>query len=388
VHRHGRARVATGTALIPELRRFCTLLACLAWPLAASAQQALVTTQDAAALEIGQAFLAHYGPQCYAIMPTHVVQEAARPALLREVTPPMQRDKKPPLLGETHDAVDLGGDIGIAKVSGAIAADCGTGALTVQRSVDRLLQQGRLATLRSINGDGTVAQLAVAIIDDDGRGTLRVQPTHPDNPIRKGLSGSILMIDGVMTGMLLSVDARHGIGKVARIDSLMAKVDAHLMSLPAASGSSAAARAPLVNTGKPGLSPRVVGWSALPLDDNRRAANLTAAGDALSWASQPMTWPVTIDVAAGDGVVVVSGVTLDGRGVDAGHLPAQVEIYVNLSGEPRGWRAVTSEKLTYKDSMSQVRFAPLRARTVRLSFSGTVDGGKIIALRRVEFRQD
>jgi hypothetical protein len=69
-------------------------------------------------------------------------------------------------------------------------------------------------------------------------------------------------------------------------------------------------------------------------------------------------------------------------------LPAQVEIYVNLSGEPRGWRAVTSEKLTYKDSMSQVRFAPLRARTVRLSFSGTVDGGKTIALRRVEFRQD
>jgi hypothetical protein len=373
---------------MPELRRISALLACLALPLSAPAQQALVTTQDAAALEIGQAFLAHYGPQCYAILPTHVVHEAARPALLREATPPMQREKKPPLLGETHDAVDLGGDIGIAKVSGAIAADCGTGALTVQRSVDRLLQQGRLATLRSINGDGTVAQLAVAIIDDDGRGTLRVQPTHPDNPIRKGLSGSLLMIDGVMAGMLLSVHARSGIGTVARIDALMAKVDGHLMGQAATSGGSAVTRAPSAKAGKSGLSPRVVGWSALPLDDSRRAANLTEAGEATPWASQPSTWPVTIDLAAGEGVVVVSAVVLDGRGVDAGQLPRQVEVFVNVSGEPRGWRAVTSETLTYKDGVAQVRFAPLRVRLVRLNFSGTMNGGKVITLRRVELRQD
>lgn len=382
-----RAFRVTGTAPMPEFRRCFALVACLAWPLAAPAQQALVTTQDAAALEIGQAFLAHYGPQCYAILPTHVVQEAARPALLREGVPALQKERKPPLLGETHDAVDLGGDIGIAKVSGAIAADCGTGALTVQRSVDRLLQQGRLATLRSINGDGTVAQLAVAIIDDDGRGTLRVQPTHPDNPIRKGLSGSLLMIDGVMAGMLLSVHARSGIGTVARIDALMAKVDGHLMGQPAPS-SSPGARAPSAKAGKAGLDPRVVGWSALPLDDSRRAANLTDAGDAPPWASQPASWPATIDLAAAEGVVVVSGVVLDGRGVDAGQLPKQVEILVNVSGEPRGWRAVTYETLSYKDGLAQVRFAPLRARLVRLNFAGATNGGKLIALRRVQLRQD
>jgi hypothetical protein len=132
-----------------------------------------------------------------------------------------------------------------------------------------------------------------------------------------------------------------------------------------------------------------VAWSSLPLDDNRRAANLTASDDALPWASQPSHWPVSLDLQAGDGVVVVSSVVLDGRGVaDAGQLPAQVEVYINLSGEPRGWRSVTSEKLTYKAGVSQVRFAPLRARLVRLNFSGTVDGGKVIALRRVELRQD
>lgn len=357
--------------------RICALLACLAWPLAAPAEQALVTTQDAAALEIGQAFLAHYGPQCYAIMPTHVVHEAARPALLREGLPA--------LLGETHEAADLGGDVGVAKVSGAIANQCGSGALTVQRSIDRLVQQGRLGTLRSVNGDGTIAQLAVAIVDDDGRGTLRVQPTHPDNPIRKGLSGSLLMIDGVMAGMLLSVDARYGIGKVARIDSLMAKVDAHLMGQPT---KAASVRPANVKSPKSGLSPRVVGWNTLPLDDSRRAPNLTAADKSLGWASQASSWPATIDLQAGDGVVVVSGVTLDGHGIDPGQLPGQVEIFVNVSGEPRGWRSVTSEKPAYADGVAQIRFAPLRARLVRLNFTGTGNGGKLIALRRVELRQD
>lgn len=362
---------------MPELRRLWTLVACLAWPFAASAQQALVTTQEAAALEIGQAFLAHYGPQCYAIMPTHVVQEAARPALLREGVPP--------LLGETNDAADLGGDVAIARVGGAITAQCGSGALTVQRSIDRLVQQGRLGTLRSVNGDGTIAQLAVAIVDDDGRGTLRVQPTHPDNPIRKGLSGSLLMIDGVMAGMLLSVHARSGIGTVARIDSLMAKVDAHLMAQPARTAN---ARPQTAKAPRAGLSPRVVGWNTLPLDDSRRAANLTAADGSPGWASQASSWPVTIDLQAGDGVVVVSGFTLDGQGIDAGWLPAHVEIFVNLSGEPRGWRSVTSEKLSYKDGVAQVRFAPLRARLVRLNFTGTVGGGKVVALRRLDLRQD
>ncbi|MFO7542415.1 MAG: hypothetical protein R6W97_06330 [Thiobacillus sp.] len=309
-------------------------------------------------------------------MPTHVVREAERPALLREGSPP--------LLGETYDAADLGGDIGIARVNGGIATNCGGGALSVQRSIDRLLQQGRLGTLRSINGDGTVAQLAVTVIDDDGRGLLRVQPTYQDNPIRKGLSGSLLMVDGVMVGMLLSVDARFGVGKVLRIDNLMAKVDAHLLSSAMPVGEAASGRTPRI-----GLNPRVVAWNTLPLDDNQRAVNLTAGDDTPPWASQPSRWPVTLDLQAGEGVVVVSSVLLDGRGVaDAGQLPAQVEIFINVSGEPRGWQSLTSEAVSYRDGVAYIRFAPVRARLVRLSFSRTVGDGKVIALRRVKLRKE
>ncbi len=354
-----------------------TLLPCAA-PVAA--QQAVVTTQDASALEIGQAFLAHHGGQCYAILPTHVVREAGRPALRREGTQC--------LLGETADHADLGDDLSVARVDGAISNDCGSSALTIRRAVERLLQQGRLGTLRSINGDGTVAQLGVTIIDDDGRGTLRVQPTHQGNPIRKGLSGSLLLIDGVSVGMLLSVNARSGIGTVARIDTLMSKVDAHLLSPAAAAVAESPARPAPASSGAlpaaPAVGPRVLAWSALPIDDAHRAANLTAGAEAPPWASIPARWPVTIDLQAGEGLVTVSGVVLDGRGVaDASQLPAHVELFINPSGDARAWRAITSMTLDYRDGVAQIALAPLRTRLLRLSFSATVGGGEVISLGRI-----
>jgi len=361
------------------------LAAALLLPFSAAAQQAVVTTQDSAALEIGQALLAHYGGQCFAIMPTHVFREAKHPALLREGAPA--------LLGESIAATDLGDDVGIVGVAGGISAECGSGALTIRRSIERLLQQGRLGTLRSVNGDGTVAQLAVAIVDDDGRGLLRVQPTHQDNPIRKGLSGSLLMIDGVATGMLLSVNARSGVGTVVRIDALMSKVDAHLMGMsdsqphppkvePTTSTSTRHASTPA-----PGL--RVLAWSALPIDEARRTANLTAEDDAPAWASQPTNWPVTIDLQAGEQLVTLSGLLLDGRNVaDPGQLPAWVEIFINPSGEPGAWRLITSTAVTYLDGVGQIDLAPLRTRLLRLSFGATVNGGRVISLGRVVLRRD
>lgn len=354
------------------------LLPCAA-PVAA--QQAVVTTQDASALEIGQAFLAHHGGQCYAILPTHVVSEAGRPALRREGTQG--------LLGETLDHAELGDDLSLARVAGAITGDCGGSALSIRRAVERLLQQGRLGTLRSVNGDGTVAQLGVTIVDDDGRGMLRVQPTHQGNPIRKGLSGSLLLIDGVSVGMLLSVNARSGIGTVVRIDTLMAKVDAHLMNAAApAAAPPAQAGAARSSAAATAGGARVLAWSALPIDEAHRAANLTAGAEAPPWASIPERWPVTIDLQASEGLVTINGVVLDGRAVaNAGQLPAHVELFINPSGDARGWRAITSVALDYRDGVAQIALAPLRTRLLRLSFSATVGGGEVISLGRISLRQ-
>ena len=360
-------------------------LVILTSPLVALSQQALVTTQSSAALEIGQAFLTHFGQQCYAIMPTHVLAEAAgKPALLRE--------GRSHLLGETVRAADLKEDVSIVTITGAISNDCGLGALTIQRSIERLLQQGRLAALRSVNGDGSIAQLVVAIVDDDGKGFLRIQPTHQGNPIRKGMSGSLLMIDGVITGMLLSVNARNGIGTVARIDQIMSKADTFLMSASTPAGQTQANVAPASagsgdtkHLGTGGL--RILTWSDLPLDDAHRAANLIATDDSAPWASKPTRWPFSIDMQLGDTVSTVSTITLDGRGVtNPGALPARIEVFMNLSTESRDWRSVVSEPLSYSGGVAEIRLAPTRARLLRLKFFGAVDGGAVISLGRVRFK--
>lgn len=338
---------------------------------AVHAQQAVVLSADAAALEVGQAFLAHHAGDCLAILPQHVVAEAGRPALRRE--------GRAGLLGETRASADLGEDVAVARIDGGIATDCGLAALSVRRELGPLLQQGRLANLRSINGDGTVAQLAVTIVDDDGAGLLRVQPTHPDNPIRKGLSGSLLMIDGVAAGMLLSVHARSGIGTVMRIDALMARVDAHLLAAPPAVASATAGEP------RPAVQPaRVVAWSALPHSAAERAANLVAGDDAPAWRGVVAQWPASIDLQLGEQPVVLDRVRLEARGVsDPAELPAQVELFINLSGEARAWRALTATPLRFHDGRAEVAFAPVRARLLRLSFSGTAGGGQVISLGRV-----
>lgn len=238
-----------------------------------------------------------------------------------------------------------------------------------------------------------MAQLSVTIVDDDGRGILRVQPTHQGNPIRKGLSGSLLLIDGVSVGMLLSVNARSGIGTVARIDTLMAKVDAHLMNAAAPAAAAAPpTQAGVLPSGAPtaiatsGL--RVLAWSALPIDEAHRAANLTAGADAPPWTSIPERWPVTIDLQAGEDLVTINGVVLDGRAVtNASQLPAHVELFINPSGDARSWRAITSTAADYRDGVAHIALAPLRTRLLRLSFSATVGGGEVISLGRISLLQ-
>ena len=75
---------------------------------------------------------------------------------------------------------------------------------------------------------------------------------------------------------------------------------------------------------------------------------------------------------------------LDGRGVAAaGQLPARVEVFINLSGDTRGWRAITSTAVDYRDGVAHIALAPLRTRLLRLSFSATVDGGEVISLGRI-----
>ena len=81
----------------------------------ALADQALVRAYDQPELEVGQAYLTHYGGRCLALLPKHVSDESRVPAFLREGTTPM--------LGEATTVTDLGDDLAIAEVNGAITGE-------------------------------------------------------------------------------------------------------------------------------------------------------------------------------------------------------------------------------------------------------------------------
>ena len=348
----------------------------------ASAQQALVRSYSDTNREIGQAYLSHYADRCLAILPTHVVAEAGDiAAFLREGTAP--------LLGESTSIADLGDDLSVAEVSGGIAADCGYSTMAVSRAVAGRIRANALASVRSVNGDGSIAQLSVTIIDDDGSRFLRVQPTNSDNQLRKGQSGSLLVSGDTPIGMLLSVDARFGVGKVIRLDAMFGKIDRYVSGGAAASATSStpseAVAAPLQTAaGQPDINGAITSWSALPIDADHRAGNLVAGDDSPPWVAQVEQWPVEIEMDLPGERVAIVGIVFDGRNVtDAGTLPATIELLVSSADSGRRWRSVSGGSLVFTDGTASIAIAPSWARHLRLSIRSAANGGNTVALGRL-----
>lgn len=332
----------------------------------ADAQQALVRIYGQPGMEVGQAFLTHYAGRCYAILPTHVVAEAGIPAIVRE--------GEAQLLGESIRTHDLGDDLSLAELSGAVTSDCGFSAATLSRSVTERLNASGLATIRSVNGDGTVAQIPVAVLDDDGQLFLRVQPTSELNQIRKGNSGSMLMASGVPVGILLSVDARFGVGKVMRLDQVLKRFDTLV------AGGQGHAQAETTNV----ADLRINAWSAMAVDADHRAINLVSADGAAPWTASVGRWPVVLEFGFGGEKRAVSGVVLEAGGVeDTALLPAGIEIFISVTEDEPRWRSVTGGPVVFKDGSATFAFAPLWARDVRLNLTGSAGGEDRISIGRV-----
>jgi hypothetical protein len=342
----------------------------------ACAQQALVRNYENTGLEIGHAYLSHSGDRCFAILPTHVVDEAGDvAAFLREGTTP--------ILGESVSFSDLGDDVSAADVVGGITGSCGYSTMAVSRAVTSGIKANAIAGIRSVNGDGSIAQISITIIDDDGSTFLRVQPTNDTNQLRKGQSGSLLMSGDTPIGMLLSVDGRFGFGKVIRFDKMFAKIDAYVRSseLPAVMPVATATGSAVRSESDGGA---ITSWSAMPVHASNRASNLVATDDSPAWIANVDQWPVAIEMdIAGDRVAIV-GVELDGSSVgDAGMLPATVELMVSSTESGRRWRSVAGGPIQFVDGKATLAMAPSWARHIRLVISGAGNGGKIVALSRL-----
>jgi hypothetical protein len=350
----------------------------LALPVAA--QQAVVRSYDAPELEVGQAWLMHSAERCLALLPLHVAAETALPALLREGSPALR--------GEATDVIDLGDDAAVATMTGNITKRCGAAVGSISRNLDRLLRSNGLGTLRTVNGDGTLARLAVTIVDDDGRDYLRVLPTNDREQIRKGQSGSLLIVDDRTAGMLLSVHASTGVGTVMRTDTLLAKLDAHLRNrtLPmAGTGDASQQSGSDAEAPSAGAGPwHVTGWNADPIGSDHAASVLTAAGTKGFWAAQVDRWPVALELGGPTEVRIVRGIEFVANGeIAPTQRPARVQVLSSVGIDRVAWRVARSGTLTYIDGTASLVFPPVRARALRIEVYRSEATSDEVALARL-----
>ena len=343
------------------------------------AQQALVRSYENPSLSIGQAYLTRYGDDCIALLPWHVAAESKIPAFLSEGNAQ---------LGDAEQVSDIGNDIAVAQVTGNITRNCGISMSTISRAIDALLRSQGLASLRSVNSDGTLANMSVTVVDNDGEKYLRVRPTNDKIQIRKGHSGSLLILAGRPVGMLLSVNARHGVGKVLRFDKLLAHAENHMADRVQA-GSTGTDKPTTNNAGldlaAASQGGSVTGWNSLPVDVDHRPANLIANESAPPWRANVDHWPVEIELDLAGDKVIISRIELDGRDIPtADELPGHVTIFVNVSSSERRWRSLLSREAEFDTKgIAVFPIAPTWARQVKISIGSNRGAPNTTSLRRI-----
>jgi len=205
--------IARGSGLLLVLLAF--------WTAPAAAKQALVHAYGDESRQVGQAFLAHHGEVCVAILPTHVLDEAGEPAALRG-------EGRPARLGETSHRIDLGDDLSIAVVEGGLREDCGYALGSIRRAIGHAIRRSGVATLRKQTSAGTIEQRSVSILDDAGDHVLIVRLTNANDDVMQGDSGSLLVAGDVPIGILLAYDNEDDAGMVLRIDTALRRIDEHI----------------------------------------------------------------------------------------------------------------------------------------------------------------
>ena len=167
------------------------------------------------ARQTGQGMLRGRGAECFVVAPYHVVEGST--GAVRVVGGRSSQAK-------AEVSRQLPGDLAILRVEAAGALPCADWA--PPENLSALLRGQSAGTLSMREGDGSQTLMPVTFrgIDDE---MIFVRPTRPDDQISKSMSGGSLLVNGVVVGMLLSVDA--GVGNVYQIDDIM-RVSAEFFS--------------------------------------------------------------------------------------------------------------------------------------------------------------
>lgn len=324
--------------------------------------------------EQGQAVLMNRLGECYAVTPAHVVGDALFSTLVGA--------------GESRSRGDgdllqvFGYDLAILRVTGGLSARCDT-AVEQVNSLDRHLVSEASGQVVSVNPDGSVSRRHVIISDVDIL-YIRVNPVGEQDQLFKGLSGSLVVLEGLPVGLLMSVDPETGDGRALRFDRALETLRP-FFGLSTGNDEPSGQEEPdrqAVDTGN--LAREVLSWSSAPLDADHRAVNLINGSSSL-WLAHADEFPIEVVVdLAGDRAVAIDRVELVGNGITPPErLPRDFEVLISTSADGR-WLSVHTGTYFQSEPARIVRFAPVRARQVMLRIHSFWGDGTAVGLS--EFR--
>lgn len=328
----------------------------------ASPGQAVVTKPGESTLEVGQALITNHAGRCLAILPMHVAEEALAPTLRYLGT---QRA----ILGAIEELQDLGDDLAVGLVRGEIERNCGHGIGGFSRAVNSRLAESNQGSLRTVNGDGSFGYFPVSWIDDDRELYIRIVPTMANQPIRKGMSGSLLMsASQVPVGMLLNVSTRSGVGTVMRIDRLLERVERSGTSKPIGANPQASL-ATTPSSGTPTAQTaqfKIVSWSAPSAgpEHGTEKLNSLAEGDGY-WLTEANHQRVTLELEL-PVTTLTRLISFDVSGLPPEQQPVSAEVLVS-SGEAGRYRSAWGGALKFDEGgRHRVEFGESSVKGVKL----------------------
>jgi hypothetical protein len=319
---------------------------------------------------IGQAILVERLNSCYAITPAHVLDNAFFATLVGGLPSAPQ--------GEADWLMTFGYDLALLRVNGRIQLDSKEPYHRVA-DMDNLYVDSTTASIVTVRPDGTQARQPVNIIDT-GMLYFHVALPAGEEPLQKGMSGSMVVIKNDPAGLLMSVDSETGYGKVLRYDrmtetiapffqkSAMTRTDIEKPALPAASGLS------------------ISSWSSPPAGANFRARNLVDGDPGSIWLAKAGVFPVDVEILIGEKNRIFNQIELIWGAISTPEkLPKDFEILVS-SKEGGGWISLTSGTLFFKDKRENIQLAPTKVKLILLRIYSNWGSEEVVGLSEVIVR--
>ncbi len=304
--------------------------------------------------EQGQAVLIQHEGACLAIAPLHVLDGDVS----AYVTPEGSSGQRYPgfLLHE------LPFDIAVLEVPGVAASECGRRLRDHARDVGRAPRMQDGLQLRMVTEGGDVRSFPVRTEILHGT-RLLIRPAG-DFALTTGMSGSVIVAGGEELAVLLRV-LDNGIGEALRLDYVAYWITPLLRA--AASGAQPA----VIRDGNVDeVAIRLEYVSARPVRDGSPAQILFAPDEQIGvWLAAQPDYPVTLEVALGDGNPVDLGcVLVDLQGVDDTTVkPRHVELFVSGSSDGQNYRTLSHGSIPQEVEIWAIRLN-VPARAQRLLF--------------------